>query len=374
MQIQQSIFRDGAWSPALKPMPEANWILAFGQRDLLRQAAEALAASNPQALLIASSTSGEIHADEVDDATVSATLVGFGHTRTTMAHVRCANIAQSAESGRTLGLALAGAGLTHVFVLSNGLTVNGTALTAALQEAVGAGVSISGGLAGDGANFAETLVIAGAESGADLVAAIGFYGDALTVTCGSWGGWQPFGPARQVSKSSGSVLHELDQKSALAKYKEYLGEHAGGMPVNALLFPILITPKDSDRSMVRTVLSIDDETQSMTFAGDVPVGASVQLMRSNTEALVDGARKAATMSMEGRAHESELAVLVSCIGRKLVMKQRVEEELEAVREVVGPQARMTGFYSYGELAPRKTGEPCDLHNQTMTVTLFSERG
>jgi hypothetical protein len=54
------------------------------------------------------------------------------------------------------------------------------------------------------------------------------------------------------------------------------------------------------------------------------------------------------------------------------LKQRVEEEVEAVLDIVGNKTVITGFYSYGELAPAANGQPCDLHNQTMTVTLFSE--
>lgn len=372
MKINQYQYLDGAWDQAFEPTTGNAWILAFGQRGVLSEAVASLQNAYPNASLVASSTSGEIHGDEVHDNSVTANVVVFDKTTTKLVAFHCPNSASSAATGEQLGKALAAPHLKHVFVVSNGLTVNGTALASSLQQAVGAGVSISGGLAGDGADFKETLVIAGAETATDLVAAVGFYGEEFSVSCGSWGGWQPFGPIRVVTKSEGSVLHELDDKSALSKYKEYLGEQAGSLPANALLFPILIQPANSDRKMVRTVLAIDEEAQTMTFAGDVPLGATVQLMRSNTESLVDGAKLAAEKSHEGRSDQAQLAILVSCVGRKLVMKQRVEEEVEAVREVLGPQAAVTGFYSYGELSPRQTGAPCDLHNQTMTVTLLSE--
>ena len=69
---------------------------------------------------------------------------------------------------------------------------------------------------------------------------------------------------------------------------------------------------------------------------------------------------------------AEFALLISCVGRKLVLKQRTEEEVEAVRDVIGPQAAMAGFYSYGELSPFTPGGQCRLHNQTMTITTLSE--
>jgi hypothetical protein len=169
------------------------------------------------------------------------------------------------------------------------------------------------------------------------------------------------------------VLNQLDDSSALVKYKEYLGEDAAGLPMNALLYPLLITPEHSPRSMVRTVLAIDDETSAMTFAGDIPLGSKAQLMRANTDDLVDGAKAAADHALAELSAAPQLAILVSCVGRKLLMKQRTEEEVEVVRDVLGEHASITGFYSYGELAPIQKGKPCDLHNQTMTITLISEQ-
>ncbi len=258
-------------------------------------------------------------------------------------------------------------------MLSNGLHVNGTALATALQGAVGAGVSVTGGLAGDLADFAKTLVIADDAAGEDIVAAIGFHGDALEVGFGSFGGWRAFGPMRQITKAQGSVLHELDGKGGLAKYKEYLNEHAAELPASALLFPILVTREGATQGVVRTVLAIDNDAESMTFAGDIPLGGTAQLMHASTDRLVAGAESAARLARAAMTDTPTLAILVSCVGRRLVMKQRVEEEIDAVREVVGAATTLTGFYSYGELCPQAVGAPCELHNQTMTITLLRER-
>lgn len=372
MQVQQFLYRHQTWTPPLPATLQGDWVLGFGHRNLLADAMGAVQAKTGSAHVMACSTSGEIHDEEVNEETVSISVVRFEKTYLRVATSRCSGNQLSGEAGRALGAQLRAPDLKHVFVLSNGLLVNGTELAHSLQQEVGPDVSISGGLAGDGPDFKSTLVMTNAEQGEDLIVALGLYGDAIQAGCGSWGGWQPFGPQRVVTKSEGSVLFELDDKVALDKYKEYLGDQDGSMPVNALLFPMLITPQGSDRKVVRTVLAIDEKVQSMTFAGDIPVGATVQLMRSNTDQLVEGAREAAEKSNVNMASQAELAILVSCIGRKLVMKQRVEEEVEAVREVIGESSAISGFYSYGELAPRRNGEPCDLHNQTMTVTLLRE--
>ena len=372
MQIHTYQFRDGLWTPSLAESTfTPQWVLAFGSREMLAQNMASIRAAHPQAMLSACSTSGEIAGDEVSDDTISLTNIRFESTLLRQATARCATVSDSAATGEALAAQLIGDGLRHVFVLSKGLNMNGTALTHAIQSKLGQEVSVSGGLAGDGARFETTMVYAQDQEGDDLVIAMGFYGDAIQVSSGSFGGWQTFGPERVVTAAEGSTLIQLDGKSALNKYKEYLGEYTGSLPSNALLFPIQITPKGSDRGVVRTVLAIDEQAETMTFAGDVPLGATVQLMRSNIDSLVDGARTAAAQTIEGMAG-AELAILVSCVGRKLVLKQRVEEEVEAVLDIVGDKTVVTGFYSYGELAPAASGQPCDLHNQTMTVTLFSE--
>jgi len=169
-------------------------------------------------------------------------------------------------------------------------------------------------------------------------------------------------------------LYELDGKSALELYKRYLGDHAKGLPATGLLFPLSLRTKEGEAGLVRTILSIDEEVQSMTFAGDVPEGAYARLMKANFDRLVDGAVGAAKVSYEAIGSSSpDLAILISCVGRKMVLRQRIEEEVEGVREVLGDRTILTGFYSYGEISPFTPGAKCALHNQTMTITTFSEK-
>jgi hypothetical protein len=263
--------------------------------------------------------------------------------------------------------------LRHVFVLSDGLSVNGSDLARGLASGVSEGVSITGGLSGDGTDFAETWVIDDTAAGAQRIAAVGLYGDHLHVGYGSMGGWKPFGPLRSITRAEGNVLYELDRHSALDLYKTYLGGHAAQLPASGLLFPIVVTGAQGGEGVVRTVLSVNDQDGSMTFAGDIPQGGTAQLMKTNVDDLVDGATAAAETSLAGLGGKRpELALLVSCVGRKLVMKQRVEEEVEAIRDIFGADTKMAGFYSYGELSPFRQGGECRLHNQTMTITALTE--
>jgi hypothetical protein len=205
-----------------------------------------------------------------------------------------------------------------------------------------------------------------------MVTAVGFYGDAVQVGYGSKGGWDLFGPERMVTKSVANVVYELDNKPALALYKEYLGELASGLPATGLMFPLALKTPDEEEPIVRTLLAIDEDTQSLVFAGDVPEGEVTQLMRANFDRLIEGAATAATqISNLGSVDGNHLSIAVSCVGRKLILKERIDEEVEATLDALPDNTHQVGFYSYGELSP--TGALiCRLHNQTMTLTLISE--
>ena len=177
-----------------------------------------------------------------------------------------------------------------------------------------------------------------------------------------------------ITRAEGNVLYELDGQSALSLYKKYLGDLAAELPGSALLFPLSIRTEDGGTSVVRTILSVNDADESMTFAGDMPVGAYARLMKANFDRLIDGASLAANESQETIGTPGpDLAVLISCVGRKVVLGQRTEEEVESVREVLGERTAIAGFYSYGEISPFTASTRCELHNQTMTITTFSER-
>ncbi len=362
--------------PGPTSVPAAQLVMVFGAGSRLADASTLvpLAARYPAAVLFGCSTAGEIADTEVHDDTVVATALEFSSTAVRLATTPLSGEADSRAAGQRVGRALAADGLRHVFVLSDGLSVNGSQLAEGVAEAVGPQVVVTGGLAADGADFNRTLVVAGPDVRSGLVAAVGLYGTHVQVSCASLGGWDSFGPERIVTRSSGNVLFELDGQSALGLYKRYLGDHARELPASGLLFPLAVRHPDSDEPIVRTILSVDEADQSLTFAGDIPEGARARLMKANFDRLIDGATDAATVCRRSITDQpAEFALLISCVGRKLVLKQRVEEEVEAVREVLGPGAALAGFYSYGELSPFTPSGQCRLHNQTMTITTVSER-
>jgi hypothetical protein len=353
----------------------AQLVLLFGSRDILKSGAQfdLVRKAYPAAQLLGCSTAGEICATQVSDDSLVSTAVQFDHTQVRGARIGIGEVKDSYHAGERLAQALEKKDLVHVFVLSDGLKINGSDLVRGLTQNLPAGVSITGGLSGDGANFLETFVLWNAPAQRDMVAAVGFYGKRLRVGYGSLGGWDSFGPERLITRSKGNVLYELDGKSALDLYRNYLGEHARGLPATGLLFPLSLRMSQEDTGVVRTILSINEEDKGMVFAGDVPQGAYARLMKANFDRLIDGSIGAAKTSYAAVGSASpDLAVLISCVGRKLVLKQRIEEEVEGVREVLGERSTLAGFYSYGEISPFTPNAKCELHNQTMTITTFAE--
>ncbi len=386
MRIEQRRWTHAAgWSSPGSPGAgrDAQLVLVFAAPAVLREVAllQEITRDFPQATFLGCSTAGEIYGTQVADDTLTLAALRFEHT-----HIRGVSVSLGATlNSRQAGEALAGqlpaalamedgpSPLVHVLVLSDGLKVNGSDLVTGLTGRLAAGVTVTGGLAADGAAFGETLVWTGGNPQPGLVAAVGLYGRRLRVGYGSLGGWDSFGPERLITRSCGSVLYEFDGQSALELYKRYLGEHAAGLPATGLLFPLSLRASREGESVVRTILSVNETEQSMTFAGDVPEGAYARLMKANFDRLIDGAVGAAQTSNQALGGGgAAFALLISCVGRKLVLKQRVEEEVEGVREVLGEAAVLSGFYSYGEISPFTPGAKCELHNQTMTITTLRE--
>jgi hypothetical protein len=358
------------------PMPSAQLVLLFGAREALANPdiSAAVRIACPDARIVGCSTAGEICGTTVSEGTVVATAVHFEHTQIRAASRPLADPLESGDVGEQLARDLVGDRLVHVFVLAEGLKINGSELVKGLQRGLPSHVAVTGGLAGDGARFEHTVVCLDGSVMSGAVAAVGFYGNRIRIGYGSMGGWDPFGPDRLVTRSEGNVLYELDGGSALDLYKKYLGSQAADLPASGLLFPLSLRGADGEQRVVRTILGIDESQGSLIFAGDVPQGGYARLMKANVDRLIDGAQGAAAGCHEALGSKTpDLAILISCVGRRLVLQQRTEEEVESVRDVLGESTIISGFYSYGEIAPFSPSAKCELHNQTMTITTLSER-
>lgn len=379
MLLQTITWQEGSgWSapwPAGMDSPTTLAVVFGGSASpAMRGAIAEVAARLPKSVLAGCSTAGEIHDTRVQDASLTVAIARFAGVALRKVVLRIAADGDALATGRVLGETLRAPGLGAVFVLCDGLHVNGSQLTAGINDVLPEGVVVTGGLAGDGHRFGSTWVLGERGPVERAVTAVGFYGERLRVGHGCHAGWSSFGPERRITRAQGNVLYELDGKPALALYKSYLGERASGLPATALLVPLAIRAEtDEGAPLIRTILGVDEATQSMTFAGDVPQGHRARLMRTNTESLIQSAGLAAARAAQDFPDAgAPLALSVSCVGRRLVLGERTEEEIESVLDALPRGATQVGFYSYGEMSPRHRGGFCDLHNQTMTVTLLDE--
>jgi len=354
----------------------AQLVFLFGNKNLLKDEVHInfIKDAYPSAQIVGCSTSGEIYKDEVYNNNIVCTAVWFEKTTVDIAIEQINSMEDSFDIGQRLAGKLNTEQLVHIMILSEGLNINGSELTKGLNQKLKDSIPVTGGLAGDQANFDETVIVHNKAGEKNLVLAIGFYGEHLQIGYGSMSGWNSFGVDREITKSKGNILYELDGQPALELYKKYLGIHTANLPASALLFPLSLRLKNTESVLVRTILSINEADGSMIFAGDMPQNDYVRLMKANNDQLIDGALEAAEMATSSFLNSSaDFAILISCVGRKLVLKQRVDEELENVRDVLGDNTVITGFYSYGEICPIKpSGKHCELHNETMTITLFKE--
>ncbi|HRN49946.1 MAG TPA: FIST N-terminal domain-containing protein [Anaerolineales bacterium] len=365
------------WSVAAFPLLDSanTLVMVFGASSFLDdpEPVHELVRAYPRAQVMGCSTAGEIFGTQIQDGSLSVAVVQFEHTRVAAASTQVEAAQDSYQAGEYIARSLNAPDLVAVFVLSNGTRINGSELVRALNDQLQGKVVVTGGLAGDGDRFERTWVINDGALTQDSVAAVGLYGGRVRVHHGSKGGWDVFGPQRMVTRSEGNVLYELDGRPALDLYKEYLGELVSGLPSSALLFPLALSEdRESQKTIVRTILGVDEEKHSLTFAGDIPEGYYAQLMKANFDRLIDGASEAALMAAGEEASAGPvLSVAISCVGRRLVLSARTEEELEATLEVLPAGVQQIGFYSYGEISPYASGT-CDLHNQTMTLTTLQE--
>ncbi|WP_396600817.1 FIST signal transduction protein [Algibacter sp. R77976] len=356
--------------PLIEPL-----VLVFGNRFMLEEDGiyEEIKQLFPEGHIVFGSACAEISSNTVNEESVTITAIEFEKSNFLIKTSNVLNAdLDSFKTGNELIKQFPQEGLKYVFVVSEGSFINGSQLTKGMSSSTVDNLVITGGLCGDDARFEKTLAAYNENPKEGELVAVGFYGDSLEISFSIHGGWTPFGPERIVTKSEGNILYELDGLPALDLYKNYLGDKAKDLPGSALLYPLNVTSSDEEQSIVRSILNINEEENAVILAGDIKENSKVQLMMTNVDNIANASERAAKQALEYRKNKPELALLVSCIGRKLVLDQRVEEEIEEVIEVIGKDSVISGFYSYGEIAPFHGEVACQLHNQTMTITLISE--
>lgn len=353
---------------------QATLIFIFGKRDILKQPKiyNEMRERYPNADIVGCSSGGNISQGQLKNENMVATVIHFDQGSVQLAIKDFTTEEDLVKVSEELIHQLPYEGLKHIFLLSDGLKMNGSSLAQGANRALNHSIPITGGLAGDGAAFEETWVIANDVAKQNRVVAVGFYGETLHISSGCCAGWDEFGIYRRITKSVGNIVYEIDHQPALDLYKKYLGEYANELPESGLRFPFNVKRDKNSDVVIRSVLAINEENKSLIFAGDVKEGSYARLMKTDIDGLINGAENAAHQIKQSNS-KNALGLVVSCVGRRVVLNQLTDEEIESMGEILGKNVELTGFYSYGELAPHSDEIlSCKLHNQTMTLTVIYE--
>ncbi len=375
MQIKTYLFKEKIWDAVLDGSmdSENTLVIVFGSTNIssVKDGIDDIVTTFPMATIIGSSTSGEIYGSEIFDNSLSVAVARFSKSSFKVI-VKEISENNSYEVGKEIVDKLQRDDLKSIFVLSDVLSVNGSELTKGLSIDISNDCVIAGGLAGDGVDFSKTWIMLNGRLMKKHICAVGFYGSDLHIHYGCKCGWKRFGLDRKVTCSKDNILYTLDNKPALELYKRYLGEHASGLPASGLYFPLMLLEEGYAEPKLRAIKAIDEEENSIILAGSIPQNSMVSFAKANLDELIDGAQEAAESLAQGYdGKQNALCIGISCIARKIVLKQEAEDEIEVVNDTLGPNVSTIGFYSYGEISRLSSGG-CDFHNQTMTLMLIYE--
>ena len=357
--------------------PDACWLFCSsrsGLQELLKGVADVVKTGN----LIGCTTGGEI--SDLGISTGSAVLGGIVTDKIDFHIASAVNLKQdSEEAGKNLARQLPG-NVSHVQLFSDGLTGNGCAILRGINSVFKGQTPIVGGTAGDDGKFQRTWQFAGDKLLSDAVVAIGFSGD-FRIGTGAKSGWAPIGVAKKVTRASGNTLYELNGESALKVYERFLGKHAAKLPAIGVEYPLGLTESNRDRwsdggeydsFLLRATMSVDRRQGSITFAGEIPEGARVHLTCGDSASILSAVEKAAREAISDLGGGLPNVVFCySCYARKIVLGRRITEETDIVRQSIGKDTPLMGFYTYGEFCGVSSDSACYLHNETISLGVIS---
>ena len=322
----------------------------------------------PDLALIGCTTDGEVSSalEFQEDSMGLALFSGDGlRARAGIGTALAANPTQAAEAAVGAAL-LDGEHARLCITLPESLTVSAVSTVSALTKALPEGVPLVGGTAGDQWRFERTKQFCGRETHSDSLPVLMLYGD-FHFGIGVASGWSPIGESGKVTKAESNVVYEIEGESALAFFRRHFGDHVEPSPE----FPLRVVDVDRAEAYLRAPMSYDPENETVTFAGDVPTGSSVQITGAGRDGIVDGARQSVE---QARADLGDAkpggALLVSCAARKQLLGTRTGKEHDILRECLGEDVPMLGFYSYGEIAPQGGHNVSDFHNETCVTVLL----
>jgi hypothetical protein len=359
--------------------PDMLWAfgaISYDQQRLL-EGIHAVSAGIP---LIGCTTDGEISSSGLSEESVVVLALACDDIKFHTTHATSLS-QDSYLAGVNIGQAFKNCKCEYIQIFSDGLTGNAVKVIDGIQSVLGKSIKIAGGTSGDGGLFIQTYQYYNDQVLTDSIVAVAFEGN-FSLGMGSGCGWFPVGTTKQITKSDGNTLYELDGMPALQVYEKFLGRYASQLPAVGVEYPLgLLGSHDDDEGdeyfLCRATMGVDREKKSITFAGDVPQGALVKMTMGNENDVIEAGRKAAEdalaeMKINSKDIRAKAIFLYSCMARKIVLGSRTGEEIAEIRKKVGNNVPIIGFYTYGEYAPSGKRKQARFHNETVTLTIIGQ--
>ncbi|MFA6897160.1 MAG: FIST N-terminal domain-containing protein [Patescibacteria group bacterium] len=266
-----------------------------------------------------------------------------------------------------------------LLMLTDVLNGNGAEVVRGIQDVLGSDTLIIGGAAGDDFLFKQTFNYYNGDISSSSVVGVGLSGD-YGIGVGVRHGWVSIGAPMKATKSKDAVLKELDGKPAVSIYEDYFGKKAEELREEplaklAITYPLGMSVEGSDELLIRDPITVDAEG-AITCAAEIPEGAEVRLMIGSKEEAIAAAKDAAQKALAQLAGKTPRAVIVfNCIARRKLFGRDAGDEIAAIREVLGKDVPLIGFYTYGEIAPfnESADKPFSrFHNETAVVAVIGD--
>ena len=373
MIIETLAFTDTQWQKfeqKILTKESVDLVFVFGDIDTVEKYNhyKLLQTFYPKAQIIITSTAGNILDTSIDTYSAVATAICFNKAYVKACSLQIGSNSTKDKIQHSIN-SLQNDDLKHLFLFGPGIQNEANFLD---TLEIKAGVTISGGFAGDAFRFDHTYQQLNNQGSQNTFIIIGLYGSTLHIETSSETGWQEFGSQRVITKAKKNIIYEIDNQPAIELYKRYLGKRANDLPKSALRFPLSIKDHQNDKSRVVRALTQINQDNSLTFSAEIKEGSIVKLMKTNVHNTLDSAFLAAKKIRPFNSNSS-LTLVISCCARRNVLKQFSEEEVELIQDILTTKTQLIGFYSYGEIAPiHKIEEKSILRNHTLTITTIYE--
>ena len=329
------------------------------KKNILENILDEISKELPNAICIGSSTDGEINNDKITTLNTVITISIFEKTQLRIAQV---NEKDSYANGKRLATLLCKEDTKLLITFTDGAKTNGEEFLNGISS-INNKVIISGGMAGDNANFTQTFISCQNEILTNGAVGVSLSSSNLKV-CNAYNfNWSPIGIEHTIDEVEQNRVYKISGLTPLDFYEKYLGEYvARSLPATGIEFPLII--QKNNIPLARAVIA-KHEDGSLSFAGNLHKGDVVKLGFGNVELIMSNPLK--SLFSKCCIKDTETFFIYACMARRRYMPDLIDIEIKPFSKI----APTAGFFTYGEFY--HNGGTNELLNQTLTILALSEK-